>query len=303
MSRLFAVGGLTLDWVRRIGSERGPNVGGNAAYAAVGARLAGAEAEIVAVLGADYPTGLLVELEVAGIGTGRSRRASGPSFRVLLDDRGPERVISYLPHSGSNRDLDPLPAQLPTEIADAGLHICAIRPSSQRAIIEALGPGAGIVTLDTVHIAGQIEPTARELVSLAQRVDVFLPSREEVDRFWPGGIEPALRALADAGVRRAVVKLGPDGSLGIDGGEFVRMPAASAKVVDTTGAGDAYCGAFCAALAGGSSFREALAWGAAAASVVIEGYGLAHALARDAIDRARARFIELQALTEVRFGT
>lgn len=305
MTTVFAAGGLTLDWVRQKGDEvdRGPNVGGNAAYAAVGARLAGANAEVVAVLGADYPIDLLTELEGAGIGTTWSRPSAGPAFRVLLDDSGDQRVISYLPGSGSNVDLDPLPDQLPADMAGAGLHICAIPTASQAVMVDGAAGRAGVITLDTVYIAGQIEPTPDDLIALASRVDAFLPSVEEVDRFWPGGAEAALRHLQAAGVRAAVVKLGREGSIGIDQGALVRMPAVDAAVVDTTGAGDSYCGAFCAALARGSTFRDAMAWGAAAASVVIEGYGLEHALTPEALIRAEQRFIQLGSFTEVFAGT
>lgn len=300
MTRVYAAGGLTLDWVRhRQETENtGPNIGGNAAYAAAGARLAGSIAEVVAVIGADYPTALLGELAAAGIGSTLSRPSPGPTFRVLLDDSGDERVISYMPGSGSNVDLDPAPDQLPADLVSAGLHICAIPTATQSALVDAAMGRARVITLDTVHIAGQIEPTAEDLIALARRVHVFLPSVEEVDRFWPGGAEAALRHLMASGVPRAVVKLGPEGSIGMDDGSLFHVPAAPAAVIDTTGAGDTYCGAFCAALAQGLTFRSAMAWGAAAASVVIEGYGLRHALTPAAVIRAKERFILLDALKE-----
>lgn len=299
MTHVYTAGGLTLDWIRRAETASGPNVGGNAAYAAVGAHLARAQADVVAVLGSDYPSSLLEQLESAGIGTKRSRRAAGPSFRVLLDDTGDERQITYLPGSGTNRDLDPTPDQLPAGVLTGGLHICAIPTDSQRAILDAVRGRVDIVTLDTVHIPGEIEPTREGLISLASEVDVFLPSREEVDRFWPGGPVVALRILEAAGIRQAVVKLGRDGSVGLDHGELVRMPAAPSSVVDTTGAGDAYCGAFCAARSRGDCFAAAMAWGSAAASVVIEGYGLVHALSTESCERAQARYLELEAHTDV----
>lgn len=301
MTSVYAAGGLTLDWVRQRDDPalQGPNIGGNAAYAAAGARLAGASAEVVAVLGADYPPRLLGELEVAGIGTSWCRETVGPTFRVLLDHSGDERVISYLPGSGSNADLDPVPDQLPAEMASDGLHICAIPTASQASLIDDARGRTGVITLDTVHISGQIEPTSDELIALARRVDVFLPSVEEVDRFWPGGTEAALRTLVSVGVARVVVKLGDHGSIGIDHGEIIRIPAVDTVVVDTTGAGDSYCGAFNAALARGMTFGHAMAWGAAAASIVIEDYGVEHTLTEAAATRAAQRYSELERFMEV----
>src|SRR4051812_32278915 len=102
MGRVIAIGGLTMDWVQASSTMRGPSLGGNAAYAAAGARLAGGDGEIVATIGDDYPMELLTQLADVGIGTANIRVVPGPSFRVLLDERGPRRMISYLPGSGRN---------------------------------------------------------------------------------------------------------------------------------------------------------------------------------------------------------
>ena len=46
--------------------------------------------------------------------------------------------------------------------------------------------------------------------------------------------------MEDLGFKRMIVTLGPNGSVGYDNGEFVRVPAVSGKIVDTMGAGDAF---------------------------------------------------------------
>ena len=286
MTRVIACGGLTIDWLQTAIGRFGPSLGGNAAYAAAGAWLAGAESEVVAVIGDDYPADLLAQLSGVGIGVSGVRTSPGPSFRVLLDESGPRRTISYLPDSGHNDRLDPLPSQLPELQAGDGVHLCAIPTASQRALIDAIGDRPAVVTLDSVVIRGEIEPTTAELIDLARHVSVFMPSRDEVDHHWPGGVEEAFRALADAGCARVVAKLGAEGSIGRDGSETIRVAAAGARVVDPIGAGDAYCGAVCARLAMGDSLRQAMSWGAGAASVIIEGHGAAFGLT--AAGRARA---------------
>jgi ribokinase len=126
-----------------------------------------------------------------------------------------------------------------------------------------------------------------------------MPSRDEVDQHWPGSVEDALHELVDAGCARVVVKLGPDGSIGRDGADEIRIPAAQARVVDPIGAGDSYCGAVCARLGAGDSLATAMRWGAAAASVIIEGHGAAHALT----GAGRARVIDRVAELEQRVAT
>ena len=293
MAKVLTLGGLTIDWLQMPSAHHGPALGGNAAYAAVGAYLAGAEASVVAVVGDDYTPELLAQLTRAGIDTTHVRLSAGPSFRVLLDESGPSRTISYLPGSGRNDRLDPVPAQLPDDLTGSAVHVCAIPTASQRCLVDAIRGRARVTTIDTVIIADQIEPSADELLALAREASAFLPSREEVEQLWPGDLEAALTTLHEAGVSRVVVKMGADGSLGLDADGLCWMPAVETTVVDPTGAGDAYCGAFCALLADGADLHAAMAWGAAAASVVIEDYGAAHALAGDGRRRAAERAARL----------
>lgn len=293
MTRLLAIGGLTIDWLQTPDGRFGPTLGGNAAYAAIGGWLAGGAAEVVAVVGDDYPPELLRSLEMAGIGISSVRLSPGPSFRVLLDESGPGRSIRYLPGSGRNDRLDPVPSQLPDLRAGDAAHICAISTDSQRAMIDALG-GVPTVTLDSVVIAGEIEPDRDELISLARRVSAFLPSQDEVAHHWPGPIEQALGEIARAGIDRVVVKVGSAGAIGRDRGQTIHVPVVPAVVLDPTGAGDAFCGAACVRLADHADFGDAMVWGAAAASVVIEGHGAAHALSTTARQMTASRAAQLR---------
>ena len=63
---VLALGGLTIDWLWTASGRSGPALGGNAAYAAVGAWLAGSAAEVVSVVGDDYPAQLLDQLTSSG---------------------------------------------------------------------------------------------------------------------------------------------------------------------------------------------------------------------------------------------
>jgi ribokinase len=77
-------------------------------------------------------------------------------------------------------------------------------------------------------------------------------------------------ALVGLGARSAVVTGGPRGAAAAWPGGSARVAAhAPGPVVDTTGAGDALCGALAAALAAGSGLEEALARGCAFAGVSV----------------------------------
>lgn len=87
--------------------------------------------------------------------------------------------------------------------------------------------------------------------------------------------EEALIELIAAGrendLRRAVVTLGGDGSVYADfvSSEFGCVPAEPCRVVDTTGAGDAFFSACVVALTGGASLKEAAKAGAHMAALVL----------------------------------
>ena len=74
--------------------------------------------------------------------------------------------------------------------------------------------------------------------------------------------------LIARGAQAAILKLGPRGSLVISSdGEIARVPAYKVDIVDTTGAGDAFNGAFAVALARGHDLAEAAKWGNAAGAL------------------------------------
>lgn len=98
------------------------------------------------------------------------------------------------------------------------------------------------------------------------------------------------------------MKLGEQGSLLCvpDRRQCFRVPVFPARVVDTTGAGDSYCGGFLAGLAEGRPFEVCAAMGTVAASYVVEACGALNTAIPDKAERdARlARVMEASRLLE-----
>ena len=89
----------------------------------------------------------------------------------------------------------------------------------------------------------------------------------------------AARALIAQGAGAALITLGAEGVLFDDGRESRHLPAFDAgAVIDTTGAGDAFNGAFAAALADGLPPAEAARFGCAAAGISVTRPGTAPAM-------------------------
>ena len=100
--------------------------------------------------------------------------------------------------------------------------------------------------------------------ALLALVDIVIPNEHELARL--GGVD---RLLA-AGPTSVIVTRGAAGVTVHAAGRAQDHPARPARVVDTTGAGDAFCGVFAGRLALGRSMTEAVAWGVAAGSLATE---------------------------------
>ena len=86
----------------------------------------------------------------------------------------------------------------------------------------------------------------------------------------------AARALLARGVGAVVVTLGENGALYVDRDRQVHVPAlAVGRVVETTGAGDAFNGGFAVALAEGRAVPEAIRFGCATAGISVTRAGAA----------------------------
>ena len=100
--------------------------------------------------------------------------------------------------------------------------------------------------------------------ALLELVDIVIPNEHELARL--GGVD---RLLA-AGPSWVIVTRGAAGVTVHTAGRVEDHPARPARVVDTTGAGDAFCGVFTGRLALGGSMSEAVAWGVAAGALATE---------------------------------
>jgi ribokinase len=89
--------------------------------------------------------------------------------------------------------------------------------------------------------------------ALLELVDVLMPNEHELAALG-GDVEALLRSGAAA----VVVTRGDQGCEWFDGDKTERLAAHRVDAVDATGAGDAFCGAFAAALSAGVSRRVAL---------------------------------------------
>lgn len=135
------------------------------------------------------------------------------------------------------------------------------------ASIEAATLATGTVILNPAPA-----PTDRLPLELLAAVDVLVPNRSELAEL-AGVPAPASLAAVERlarsieGPRAVVVTLGAEGALLVERGSSTHVAAPTVEAVDTTGAGDCFCGALADALARETPLEDAVRFAVRAAAV------------------------------------
>lgn len=281
--RVIVVGDLTLDdIVLPDGTTHMASIGGDCLYAALAARLWEPSVGIVSRRGDDFPGDQWSRLQQLGICLDGVVDIPGPMVRnwIIYEADGRRNWVYRTP-PGRADEVAVHPEDLPGWWLSAQpvpvVHVAAMPIDAAERIVESVRrqqPDA-IIMLDTHE--DYVRGYQDQLLELAARVDVFLPSREELADLVAYDDPPrALRELrTEKGVRLVVVKMGRDGALIWDGDRSAVVPveATPARIVDVTGAGDAFCGGFAAGMAQGLDPLEAARRGIVSAAFATEGFG------------------------------
>jgi len=98
--------------------------------------------------------------------------------------------------------------------------------------------------------------------------------------------ENAAQKLVDSGVEKVIITLGSKGAFVVTKTEKVMIPAFKVDAVDTTAAGDTFCGTFAVAQAEEKSLKDSLLFASAAAAISVTRMGAQpSAPTRDEIDK------------------
>lgn len=277
--RIVVAGNLSLDDTDAPGGRMAAAPGGDALYAAIGARMWAADVRILTLVGDDYPPGYLQAMEGMGLGTELIRRVEGPTvaYRVNYGADG-VRTFEFLTSPDRLSETSPDATDY-DRIRDADwLHVAAM-PIDAQVTAVASGRRAGIpISLDpheefVVGLEDRLAAMARD--------SALMPSELEARLLYPDlaalDIEPfAIQAVARMDAWHpclVALKLGARGSLVRKGGKDEWVAAPATPVVDPTGAGDAYCGGFIAGWISTGSTKVAAICGTISAAEVIGQFG------------------------------
>ena len=253
---LYSVGEMLVDFLP--GSEPGSyirNAGGAPANVAIAAARNGLEAAMCCSVGDDdfgrYLLGTLRENRVRCIRREPCREAVTTMAFVSLTEEG-ERSFTFVRKPGADmflREEDVREADIrDTVIVHAGSCSLSASPAAE-ATAKALHLGREMGRLVSFDVnyrdmmwPGGMTACAAKVGEILPDVDLLKIAREETVLF---GGEDALPALMERyGLTLVVETLGSGGARGYFRGREIRVPGRPARCADTTGAGDAFWGAF-----------------------------------------------------------
>jgi len=284
---VVVVGSANVDVVARVPRIPGPGetllassvargAGGKGANQAVAAaRAGGAPTWFVGRLGDDGDAALLrASLLGAGVELDAVEISAEPTGTALISvSDGGENAIVVV--GGANADLTSLSRTQLDRIATAAVLVAQLEVPLPTVLAAAQARRAGALF---VLNAAPSAPLPDELLS---EVDVLVVNEHELADLAPGLDLAAATDTMLAQVGAVVVTLGSRGCLVVENQSTIEIPALAVSAVDTTGAGDTFCGVLAARLAAGDDLVEAARWGSVAGALAVQRPG-----AQDAVPTA-----------------
>jgi ribokinase len=279
-SRVLTAGSINTDLVVHVrrAPERGETVtgsafatfgGGKGANQTLASVRSGAPTSILGAVGDDdFGRQRLADLERDGVdcqSVAISDKASSGVALITIEADGDNR-IAYVPGAtltiGSERAIEAINRVRPAAIM---MTLELPHETMQTLITEGRKSGAAIILNATP------EPAAG--ARLAIQADILIVNETEAlellgwgkdERDW----ESAASALRELGPQNVIITLGAAGAYVLANKVSVISPP-NVEVVDTTGAGDAFCGAFAAQIAKGAEIEYAARAGVVAGALAV----------------------------------
>ncbi|MEK6648199.1 MAG: ribokinase [Actinomycetota bacterium] len=295
---VFVLGSLNVDlvaYVKRlpdpgetvVGKEFLSFPGGKGLNQAIAVARSGSSVAMIGALGDDnHGEFLRKTLASEGINFQEVKTLEGATGVAIIevDEKGQNRII-VIPGANSGINSDDVAKYL----AENPPHILLAQLETPLAvIIEAFKTAKKNGTYTILNPApAQILPK-----ELLENTDLLIPNEHEASTLTGISIktvkdaEEAANALRQMGAKEVVITLGENGSIYSTNTATIYQKAFSANVIDTTAAGDAFCGGLAASLDREVPFQQALKYASVAGGLATEIRGAVPSLpTRDIIQR------------------
>jgi ribokinase len=296
---VYSVGSINMDLVAFAGRMPMPgetvlgfgleqHPGGKGANQAVAAARAGARSVMVGALGRDvFGESLRGTLAGFGVEVGQVETVDAPTGVALITVAAGDNRIVVGPGANHFIDAERVGA-LDIGAGDVCLAQLETRMDVVRAAFERARSRRALALFNPAPALSEARPLFPLAdVIVANETECALFAGEPFDAALP---EPSIRAAAQAmglsGEQVLIVTLGALGAVALASGRVLAVPGHRVNVVDTTGAGDCFCGYLSAALSCKETVETALREANAAAALAVQGKGAASSIpARDEVRR------------------
>ena len=260
-----------------LGGRSSVHDGGKGANQAVAAARAGARVTMIGAVGTDtHGARSLAALEAEGVDVGRIRRVETEATGVAIIAVGPRGENQIVVAPGANATLTlgnddreligTAQVLLTNHEIPAEATLDALRAAHAAGVTAILNPAPARALPSEILAMGPIlTPNEHELI-VAIGNDVTGAALDELQSRHGGPI---------------IVTQGPAGALLVDGERRARFDGVLApQVVDTTGAGDTFCGVLAAWLAEGHTLDEAIVAANVAGALSVGAWGAREGMPR-----------------------
>ena len=249
--------------------------GGKGANQAVAAQRLGGKVKFICKVGKDmFGDNSIAQYEKEGLDTSGILRSELPSGVALIYvDSHAEHCIVVA--SGANGDL----TEDDIEKSRKDLESCDILLLQLESPIPSVLKAAKIAHQAGKTVVLNPAPACPLPEELFRNIDLFIPNETELSTFSGMPVtsqeeaQAAAKAMQAKGVGKLIVTMGSKGALICEGGPSVFVPAHKVKAVDTTAAGDTFCGALCVAISEGKTLKEAAEFACAASALTVQKMG------------------------------
>ena len=298
MSKVIVVGTLAFDTIETPYGKVERVIGGSAPFASLAAKTKNIECAVVSIVGNDFPKSYLDLLVSKGIDISE----------VQIEKDGKSFFWSGKYHDNMNKrdtletqvnvlaNFDP---KIPKNYKNLDILVLGnLDPKVQLSIVSQFDKKPNFTMLDTMNF--WMDNTLDNLLKIISKVDLICINDEEVIQLSGcKDYENGIKKILTMGPKYLIMKKGEYGStLYSDESEFFCPSFKVKKVIDPTGAGDSFAGAFAGYLAESKNYTfesisSALIYANAVASFCVEKFGIENMLniSKDEIDK-RISFIK-----------
>ena len=283
MSKVIVVGTLAFDTIETPYGKVERVIGGSAPFASLAAKTKNIECAVVSIIGNDFPKSYLDLLVSKGINISEVQiEKDGKSFfwcGKYHDNMNKRDTLETQVNVLAN--FDP---KIPENFKNPDVLVLGnLDPKVQLSIVSQFDKKPNFTMLDTMNF--WMDNTLDNLLKIISKVDLICINDEEVIQLSGyKDYENGVKKILTMGPKYIIMKKGEFGAtLYSDESEFFCPSFKIEKVIDPTGAGDSFAGAFAGHLANSknysfSSLADALVYANAVASFCVEKFGVENML-------------------------